>query len=246
MKGQLMGALFLLAALMPTMASAQALEPEAAEALESQESQESQEEGAAEAKPVEDDREFRPGTLDLMLGVGLDFGGLFYPHIEPGIDVGLIPIGEDVTLSVSLSVDMGYCLLCGVLSFVDGVEISSYYIAPTARGIAHLNFLSRLLQMPELDISAGVLVSPALYVFDVSYQGTTYKENSTIVSLGPVFGLRYILDSGLMLFLEYRYLVSFGFSNQTITGQNGQNYVLNTGDLVRYGQSYTVGIGYRF
>jgi hypothetical protein len=240
MKGQLMGALLALAALVPLDASAQALEPEAAEALESQDSRE------VEAAAVEDDREFRPGSIDLLLGIGLDFGGLFYPHIEPGIDVGLIPIGEDVTLSASASVDVGYCLLCGVLSFIDGVDISSYYIAPTARGLAHLNFLSRLAKMPELDLSAGLLVSPSLYTIEATYNGTTYKENSTIVSLGPVFGVRYILDSGLMVFLEYRYLVSFGFSKQTITGQDGGEYVLNTGDLGRYGQSYVVGIGHRF
>jgi hypothetical protein len=235
-------AVMLLGALMPTSAGAQALEPEAEEALRDQEAR-GEQPAAAEAP---DERLFRPGSVDILLGLGLDFGGLFYPHIEPGIDIGVIPVGEDITISVGASVDLGYCVLCGLLSLVPNVEtFTSYYIAPTGRVLAHLNFISKLAKMPELDISGGLLVSPSIYQFNLSYQDVKYEQRDIVVSFGPVFAGRYVLDSGLLVFLEYRYLVSTGFSDAKVTGADGSVYDFNTGEFGRYGQSYTVGVGYR-
>jgi hypothetical protein len=231
--------------LAPRGAWAQALEPEAEEALRDQGS-----ERARAASTKEDALRFGAGSIDLMLGAGMDFGGLFYPHIEPGVDIGLIPVGEDVTLSLGASVDLGYCLFCSLVNFAASatgtdLTVQSYYIAPTARALAHFNFISKILQVPELDLSAGVLVSPSLYTFRLEYGDGQLDENTLLFSAGPVLGGRYILDSGLMLFIEYRYLVTFGASKVSVSTSSGDSYTFDTGTVGRYGQSYAVGIGYR-
>ncbi|MGM0557640.1 MAG: hypothetical protein ACQEVA_14750 [Myxococcota bacterium] len=184
-------------------------------------------------------------NMDLMLAAG--FGSLLYPHIEPSLDIGVAPLGP-VTFSVGGSVDVGYCLLCGVVTALSNWKVNSWYWSLQGRALIHFNQLSRMAQDNfNIDLYAGVSLGPQFYNFTLGYKPTDDEASVDIVTFlgGPVFGARIFGDDiGFFGYAELRYFIEAGFGETTIEIDN-QEFTL-TNDYRRGGSDITLGFGYRF
>ena len=199
---------------------------------------------------------FGAGTFDVMLGVG----GFFYPHIEPGIDIGIIPLPANINLSLGANLDLGYCVGCllsqALLNFVsqDSAEwtIRSWYIAPQLRGLAHLGIISDIIKMPELDVYMGFGAGPAMYYTGIKAESKTSGATASAEGFqwavfgGPLAGARYMLGSSFFVALEARYFVSWGVET-TRVNLDGQSLNAGTDAIIndRYGTDYNLAIGFR-
>jgi hypothetical protein len=182
--------------------------------------------------------------MDLMLAAG--FGSLLYPHIEPSIDIGVAPLGP-VTLSVGGSADVGYCLLCGVVTALSDWKVNSWYWSLQGRALIHFNTLSRMAQDNfNADLYAGLSLGPQFYNFTFGYKPTDDEASVDFVTFlgGPVFGVRIFGDDiGFFGYAELRYFIEAGFNETTVEIDN-QEFTL-TGDYRRGGSDITLGFGYR-
>lgn len=200
---------------------------------------------------------FKAGSVDVLLGIG----GFFYPHIEPGIEVGLINLPADITLGLGLNMDVGYCLGCLLGDLIDDIsgsnyetEIRSWYVAPQLRVLAHLGFIGRIAKMPELDVYAGIGAGPAAWRFSIdvtnkndSSDSAKAAETSIAAFGGPLFGLRYMFSGNFFASLEARYFISVAAENSSVE-VNGNPVAVNTQGTInnRYGGDYSLSIGFRF
>lgn len=200
---------------------------------------------------------FKAGSVDALLGIG----GFFYPHIEPGLEVGVLNLPGDVTVGVGANLDIGYCLGCLLFDLVDDIsgsdyetEIRSWYVAPQLRVLVHLGFIGRIAKMPELDVYGGFGAGPALWRFSIEVFDKTNPSDSAeagYTSLagfgGPLFGLRYMLSESFFASLEARYFISVASQNTSVN-VGGSNVAVNTQGTIndRYGGDYSLSIGFRF
>lgn len=200
---------------------------------------------------------FGAGSVDLYLGAG----GFFYPHLEPGVDIGIIPLPGNINLSIGANLDVGYCVSCLITSFAaDYVtggnvdwEFRSWYIAPQLRGLAHLGLISDILRLPELDLYVGIGAGPAMYYTGIKATSTQNGATASAESFswigfgGPLAGMRFMLSDSFFLGVEARYFASWGIEQQSVN-LNGE--VQNSGvDGVvndRYGTDYNLALGVRF
>lgn len=200
---------------------------------------------------------FGAGTFDLYLGAG----GFFYPHIEPGFDIGIVPLPGNINLSFGANLDIGYCLFCLASGFIaDYVsggtldwEYRSWYVAPQLRGLAHIGLISDILRLPELDLYVGIGAGPAMYYTGVK---ATSKQDGTTASAesfswigfgGPIAGLRYMLGESFFVGVEARYFASWGIQQQNVN-LNGDVQDSGIDGIVndRYGTDYNLALGVRF
>lgn len=207
--------------------------------------------GEKKAEGKRDPREFGPGTFDLSIGAG----GLFYPHIEPGLDIGLIPIADrNVVLSIGGSLELGYCLGCKLFDIAarlsgSDLSVTSWYVLPFLRANAHLNAVGRLIKMPELDVYAGLMAGPGYYSFKVESSSDNAKVDYTSVTgtVGPVLGLRYLFGKRGFVGFEARYLVTVGHEDVVLKDSSGNVIqTFNGSDVARNGTDYQVSVGVRF
>lgn len=216
-----------------------------------------QQEETPEYKAKKEKMMFGAGTFDMSVGIG----GFFYPHIEPGIDIGIIPLPANINLSLGLNLDVGYCLGCLIsqafLNFVSADaaewEIRSWYVAPQIRGLAHLGIISDILRLPELDLYMGFGGGPAMYYTGIK---ATSKNNGAVATAeafqwaafgGPLAGMRFMLNESFFVGVEARYFVSWGVETQRVnlngeTLDSGADGVIND----RYGTDYNLSFGLRF
>lgn len=209
----------------------------------------SQEKPAAtevEAEAEADTQVFGAGDFDILLNVGFN---LLYIHLEPALDVGVIPIGG-MTLSFGGGFGVGYCLLCGALTALTDVSVSGQYWFPHGRVNLHLGTLGDLL--PDemdgwtLDPYAGFYLGPQFYQFDLASGGTSIEASQTSIALGPVLGIRLgAKNNTFLLFGEYRYGTEFGFTTVTIETEDGSTQTLNSDDIGRKGSDFILGLGLR-
>ena len=196
---------------------------------------------------VEYEDPFTLGTVDLTL----TFGGLFYNWIEPGFDLGLIPISDLGVISVGAGVNAGYCLIgCGLLSFLyNPLRIRAWNVNPMGRALFHLNALGRNLNIRGLDVYGGLTAGVAFtnFILDHREDDTARLEGrDTSFLVGPVAGGRFTLSGtkGFFFYAEWRFLAEFGSS--TISLQSGGQTFDQT-DLISRGGSQTgFGGGFRF
>lgn len=192
------------------------------------------------------------GTFDLSLGVG----GLFYNTIEPGLDVGLVPIAEVGTISVGGYVDAGYCLLgCFLFNSLmkwatsgEGeLQLRAFHINPMARALFHFNILAQLINLRSLDVYGGIVGGPSFYNVKLTVLDQTAARTSATFLVGPTFGLRYAFNDGRGFFVygEARYLMEFGSTNFQLRASDGHIYSDN-GIVQRGGRRMKVGVGFRF
>lgn len=205
--------------------------------------------GGEDGAKARDPREFGPGTFDLSIGAG----GLFYPHIEPGLDIGLIPIADrNVVLSIGGSLELGYCLGCKLFDLAarlsgSDLSVTSWYVMPFLRFNAHLNAIGRLVKMPELDVYGGLMAGPGYYSFSLEADDASADYTSITGTAGPVLGMRYMLGKRGFVGFEARYLVTVGQEDVTLRNSSGDVVqTFNGADVARNGTDYQVAVGLRF
>jgi hypothetical protein len=203
----------------------------------------------AEAETEEPKAAYGPGDIDLLLSLGL--GGFLYPHAEPSIDVGLIPIG-DMTVSVGGGIDVGWCALCAVTSAVSGVTIASQYFAPFGRVNLHLGTLGGALDAEmdgfTIDPYVGAFAGPTIYRWTFKFDDETANANATQTSLlfGPAAGARLGLANNRVLITgEFRFNLEIGFGSVTVEDSQGNVYYDDTDAFTRGGTDFILGIGFR-
>jgi hypothetical protein len=212
-------------------------------AVESGESDEG--ESSLTAKDVPPMKAADMGMLDTDLMLAAGFGSWIYPHIEPSVDIGIAPLGP-VTISAGASMDVGWCLLCGLVSALSELRVNSWYAMPQARLLVHANALNHQFKDLNVDTYGGVTLGPAFYNFTLGTDNSTDEADVDIVTFigGPVIGGRLFTEKiALFGFVELRYLLETGFGETTVTIDN-QEFTL-TNAYNRAGPDITFGIGYR-
>lgn len=189
---------------------------------------------------------YGPGTLDMQLTLG--FGALFSPQIEPAVDLGLIPLGEDLTLSVGASVAAGYCLGCVFLSALTSIKVRYWSLEPLARVLLHVESLSRSLNVPQLDLYGGLIGGPSIYTFTITETSDTISvtDRSVAVGLGALGGMHYLLNDRVYLGAELRYLLYLGVNTGSVTIDGTTYDEYDRGDYIQSGLDYTFHLGVRF
>lgn len=188
---------------------------------------------------------YGPGTFDFQLTVGL--GTFLSPEIEPAFDLGLIPLGENTTMSLGAGVGLGYCLGCHIFDVLTTLRVRAWNADPYARVLFHFNGLRESLGIPELDVYAGILGGPSYYRFSIRDTQNNVEANQNIVTLGGglMGGLHYLLSESFFLGLELRYVLSVGLNTGELrVGEN--TYDFDYGTYVQNGMSYTFHLGFRF
>jgi hypothetical protein len=189
---------------------------------------------------------FKFGTLDFTLSAGLSSS--LYLHAEPGVEFGLIPLGNDLTLGVGGMIDVGYCLLCPLVSgLASGVSLSSQYVNPMARVNLHLGPLAKTFELPQLDVYVGAVAGPGFYRLSVEFEEIQASGSTTYMALllGPVVGARFSIDdrNRWLIFGEARFLLEMVFGESVIRVQD-QEY-RESGTTGRGGMDLVFDLGYR-
>jgi hypothetical protein len=216
-------------------------EPSAEEPAEAQEGSAGGQESSAPAdeKPEKPPEYMGPGTVDGLLSIGL--GGLIFVSAEPGVDVGLVPIGNNLTLSVGGVVNMGFCLLCGIGSLaVPNFSIGITNISPQARALLHIQAID------DVDIFAGAGFGPSIYSLRAESNGVKLRDTITAWLFSGVVGGRYFPSDSFFGFAELRYQVETGFNTLTLDAPEWDtSFTFNT-SYSRRGIDVILGGGLRF
>jgi hypothetical protein len=196
---------------------------------------------------------FYAGDIDIIVGGGI--GGLVYPYIEPAVDVGLIPLNEDFSISVGGGVQFGWCLLCAALDAVSDLDFSSSYIQPYGRALIHSGTLGGLLDGVAgnsftIDLNAGLMAGPSFYSLTITEENVDnpasvdYSQTSFI--LGPVAGARLgFSDNTFFLFVEYRFVAEIGLSQIEYIDRNGNTIAYGDDAFSQDGSDFMLGLGFR-
>lgn len=203
----------------------------------------------AVAQNVEDARWgklHRPGTLDAQVTVGL--GTFLTPQIEPAVDLGLIPIGADNTISIGASVGAGYCLGCLIFSLLPDLSVRAWSLEPQARVLAHFGSLSKNLNLPELDLYAGPIAGLSMYQFTwTQSQGQISAEDRLFgISAGLLGGLHYLISDRIFLGAELKYALTFGLNSFVVQVGDTTYSEVSTNNYVQNGFEYNFHLGARF
>ncbi len=195
---------------------------------------------------------FYAGDIDIIVGGGI--GGLVYPYVEPSVDIGLIPLNSDFSISVGGGVQFGWCLLCAALDAASDLDFSSSYIQPYGRALVHAGTLGGLLSNVSedftIDLNAGLLGGPSFYTFKIEEENTanpaSVNVNQTSFVLGPVVGGRVgFSDNTFFLFIEYRFLAEIGLSEVEYVDGNGNTVTYDQDAFSQQGSDVMLGLGLR-
>jgi len=204
--------------------------------------------GASAAAPTNGPQHYDAGTFDFTLTGAIN--GLLYPQIEPGVEIGLFNIGENFTVSAGGSVSLGYCIGCFLVDALSGGELSlrARNIIAAGRLAVHFPIISRLLELPEIDISAGLVVMPGLNTvrWFANNQDASVSVRSVYFGIGPQASLRYLLRKNFFVWVNYRLLLSTTFSQGTVDIEGTTYDVSDNNFGVLRGNLYSAGIGLRF
>lgn len=204
---------------------------------------------ASEPSPSGNVGDFGPGDIDLALHLGLS--GLLYGQIEPGVDVGLVPITDEVTLSVGGQIGFGACLLCGIISAaLPNFSWGATNISPQGRIGVHLDLIDDGDMGVKLDGFGGLYGGPNFYRFRVRFEDEG-RVTGGITSwiLGGYGGVRMFFGELNPFFLsaEMRLGAEIGFNEIIIRDEDWP-----PGEEFRVQNSYSqrvvstmVGLGFR-
>lgn len=207
--------------------------------------------GATQPGPVEPAWEdpYGPGTFDLTVG----FGGIWYPRLEPAVELGLIPIADNsVTLGIGMSVDVGYCLGCLLFGLIPELSVRSWYVTPMPKVVAHLNFLSKAIKQDYLDPYAGLMGGPSFFYTGVEWDPDGPDNNATAEDfgigavVGPFAGLKAMLGDFFLVYVEARYLIGFVSDTVRVESSAGDVEIVDRSDYLTWGLDYEFGLGVRF
>lgn len=188
----------------------------------------------------------RPGTIDAQLTLG--FGTFLTPQLEPAVDVGLIPIGADNTISLGASAGFGYCLGCLILSALPGLSVRAWSLEPQLRVLAHFGSLSKSLNIPEIDLYAGPIAGFSMYQFTwTQNQGEVNARDSLFgISAGLLGGLHYLLSDRVFAGAELKYALTFGLNSFVVEVGDTTYSDISATNYVQNGFEYNFHLGARF
>ena len=192
---------------------------------------------------------YRAGNLELMLGGNMN--GLLFPEVEIGVELGFLPLTDGVVLSLGGSAGAGYCLGCFLFDFLSqgALEIRASSYSILGRAGVHLPLLGEMFDVPELDVSAGLMAGPSFYSASFSFEdgsgSATYEYVQPVFSIGPYAALRYMFGDSFFVGFDARYFIAF--ADETVTFDiNGTEYTVDTQDFIRADVLYNGYIGVRF
>lgn len=188
---------------------------------------------------------FEPGSFDVMASLGL--GSLLYPILEIGVDIGVVPLTDELTLSLGASGAAGYCLLCAGVSALGGFRIDAWNVSPQARLALHYNFKEAL--GAPLDGYLAFSSGPDFYFVNIQSSGATATGTVFSWAFVPVVGGRYFPPgmNNLFIYGEARWLTEFGVSGGTYTNEQWDQNITWTGSgYSRRGFDFILGGGLRF
>ena len=208
-----------------------------------------EERNAKIAEAARSDKSYHAGNFELMLGGSI--GGLFYPELELGGELGILPLGDAAVVSVGAVGRVGYCILCLGAGFLTGgqLEVRAWNVSAMGRAGVHLPILGETFNIPELDVSAGLIAGPSYY--NVQARLRSGNESAFVTqqlltfSIGPYVALRYLFNDNLFVGFDYRLLYLFSEEAGTIRIAD-QTYDIAYNDIVQAGGFYNGYIGIRF
>ncbi len=201
------------------------------------------------AKQTTSDKSYHAGNFELTLGGSI--GGLFYPELELGAELGILPITDGVVVSAGGVGRVGYCVLCLGAGFLSGglLEARAWNVSAMGRAGVHLPVLGEMFGVPELDISAGLIGGPGYFQVQVRLDDGTDSAFITkqllSFSIGPYAALRYMFNESLFVGFDYRLLYVFSEENDFVR-INDQDYEVVYSDIVQAGAFYNAYVGIRF
>lgn len=209
------------------------------------------EEKAAEeaAKKATSDKSYHAGNFEMMLGGSI--GGLFYPELELGAELGILPIMDGVVVSAGGVGRVGYCVLCLGAGFLTGgqLEVRAWNVSAMGRAGVHLPVLGETFGVPELDVSFGLIGGPGYYQvqarLDDGSDSAFVTQQLLNFSIGPYAALRYMFNESFFVGFDYRLLYVFSQESGTVR-INDQNYDIAYSDIVQAGGFYNAYVGIRF
>lgn len=176
---------------------------------------------------------FGAGDFDILANIGFN---LLYLTVEPALDIGIVPLGGDMAISLGGGVGLGYCVLCAAVSALSSVNVRASNISPYGRANLHLGSLGGLIPKDingtTIDPYVGLMAGPNIYRFRVDFDQEDAHATATTTSIfaGPAAGLRAgFSNNTLLLFLEYRVTAEFGFATVNVEDSTGRVYRV-TGD----------------
>lgn len=189
---------------------------------------------------------FRPGTLDAQVTLGM--GTALSPTFEPSVDLGLIPLGTDNTLSIGASVGMGYCLGCLILSALPNLSVRSWSIDPQVRVLGHFGSLVKSINIPEMDLYGGLVSGVSIYHFRWIQDNPSVEANGNVlgINMGLLGGMHYLLNERVYIGAELKYLLTLRLNEVTVEvdGTTYSDAAFN--NYIQNGMEYTFHLGARF
>lgn len=206
-------------------------------------------EEAAVSEEVETGPVFGAGDFDILVNLGFN---LLYLNVEPALDIGIVPLGGDMAISIGGGVGFGFCVLCAAVSAFSDANVKASNISPHGRVNLHLGTLGGALPRDvsgtTIDPYIGFMAGPNIYRFRLDFDHDDAHATATQTSIfgGPAAGIRAgFANNTIVLFAEYRLTAEFGFATVTIEDSDGNSYNV-TGDAYSQRSSNLVlGLGLR-
>lgn len=201
--------------------------------------------GGTEEEMLNDERIMVPGTIDSQLTVG--GGPLLSIQAEPAVDIGILPIGEVLTVSLGAGIGASYCVGCFIFEILT-LRVRYWSVEPMVRALVHLRGLSQWAEVPKIDLYAGALGGAGWYNFSLATRvgaDIDASVNELAFGIGGLAGVHYLFTPNLFVGAEARYLRWLGVSSEQITVE-GETRAFNYGDFIRSGTDYTFHFGVRF
>ena len=217
----------------------------AAPTLAAQETTTETEPNAFNQQNDEIDDPFSAGNFDLTFSAGMT--NWAYVYVEPGLDIGVLNIGDGLSLSIGGMLNAGYCVTCLLSRLIPGFDLNSWYASPKLRTAVHFNLIAQALNLENLDVYAGVMAGPSLYSLTLRTDGVSGDANVTSLLFGPYGGTRFTFtgSTGFFVYLDGRLLIELGRQQVTIeVGDEVEDVDAST--FQRGGLDFTLGLGFRF
>lgn len=200
--------------------------------------------GQEDSSEASDTKVIQPGDIDATISGG--FGGLIYPYLQPGVDIGVVDAGP-ATVSVGAVAEGGICALCAVITATSDWRVRSWYGSVMGRANVHIDALAEAVaDSVSLDPYVGFGLGPRRYSFAVISQVEDFSVTTAIWSVvaGPHLGARVFGSDGSFFgYGELSYLLEFGFKDTTVEYQ-GYNFRIDD-EYASGGFNVTLGLGFR-
>ena len=189
---------------------------------------------------------YGPGTVDAQLT--LSFGTFLTPQLEPAIDIGLIPFGDTLTLSLGASAAVGYCVGCLLFTALTPIDVRNWMFTPQLRVLLHIEDLAYALGLLELDLYAGLVAGPSFHAFTLTERATGDSATERVLGVGggPLLGLHYLISDRIFVGTELKYVLTRSVNTQTLDVGGTTYSESEFSTYLQNGLDYNVHLGARF